>query len=118
MTAAAPLSTHQSKSAPDAEAVAVVGGAPQETPAGKSDEYVSPPSPVTSAPVPLASSRRVAGLVAERRRTVPETAVSDDVGGVKSALQSRGVAVAEQLVAHAQGPVTPCMPLTHTGTCP
>lgn len=76
--------------APVEEAVAVVGAAPHATPAGKSDEYVSPPAPVTTAPVPLASSRRVAGLVAERRRTVPGMAVSGSVGGVKSALRRGG----------------------------
>ena len=73
--------------APVAEAVAVVGAAPHETPAGKSDEYVSPPPPVTTAPVPLASLRRVAGLVAGRKRKVPGMAVSGGVGGVKAALR-------------------------------
>ena len=68
--------------APVAEAVAVVGAAPHETPAGKSEEYVSPPPPVTTAPEPLASSRRVAGLAAGRKRTVPGMAVSGGVGGV------------------------------------
>ena len=70
------------KRAPVAEAVAAVGAAPHETPAGKSDEYAAPPPPVTTAPVPLASLRRVAGLVAGRKRNVPGTAVSGGVGGV------------------------------------
>jgi len=68
----------------------VLGAAPHETPAGNSDEYVSPPPPVTTAPVPLASLRRLAGLVAGRKRKVPRMAVSDDVGGVKSALWRSG----------------------------
>ena len=78
------------KRAPVAEAVAAVGAAPHATPAGKSDEYVSPPPPLTTAPVPLASLRKVAGLVAGRKRTVPGMTVSDDVGGVKSPLWRSG----------------------------
>ena len=68
----------------------MVVAAPHETPAGKSDKYAWPPAPVTTVPVPLASLRRVAGLVAGRKRTVPGTAVSEDVGGVKAALWRSG----------------------------
>ena len=87
-----------------AEAVAAVGAPPHETPAGKSVEYASPPAPVTTAPVPLASSRRVAGLVAGRKRTVPGTAVNGAVAGVKSALRKGGKATRREIGLAALGP--------------
>ena len=51
-----------------------------------------PPSPVTTAPSPLASSRNVAGLVAGRKTTVPGMAVSEELGGVKADLRRGGEA--------------------------
>lgn len=82
----------------------MVGAAPHETPAGKSVEYVAPPKPVTTAPVPLASLRRVAGLVAGRKTKVPGMAVNGGKGGVKAALQ-RGRKSGESDSSNSPGPV-------------
>ena len=90
----------------------MVGAAPHETPAGKSEEYVSPPAPVTTAPVPLASLRRVAELVAGRKRKVPGTAVSGGVGGVKAALHRSGSGGSGEQHAN---PVAPCHARVHGG---
>ena len=68
----------------------MVDGGPQKTPAGKSEEYASPPPPVTTAPVPLASTRKDVEFVAGRKRTVPGTEVSEYDGGVKEALRRGG----------------------------
>ena len=65
----------------------MVGAARHVTPAGKSDEYVTPSPPVTTALVPLASLRRLAGLVAGRKTKVPGMAVSEELGGVKADLR-------------------------------
>ena len=90
ITQGAPVAVEVAVVAPVAEAVAEGGAAPHEMPAGKSSAYDSAPVPNTNAPVMLASLRKVVGLVAGRKRTVPGTAVSGGVGGVKSALQNPG----------------------------
>ena len=61
-------------------------------PGGRSSENdAPPPALVTVVPAALESTRTVAASVAARRRTVPGTAVRHAVGGVKEALQRRGM---------------------------